>query len=114
MEGNGELALGMVEGEDGEYYHGCRAIGSTKFRTYLRSPREYWFRYVSGEENGESSESQEFGKVAHAVILEKEKYVYPPTPFDRRTKGGKEGVVRPLLPIPQPAVQVAAHLLPVV
>jgi hypothetical protein len=49
MDGKEELALGKVEGEDGDYYHGCGAIGSTKFRTYLHSPREYWFRHVSGE-----------------------------------------------------------------
>jgi hypothetical protein len=89
-EGKEGLSVGIVEGEAGGYYHGCGAIGSTKFRTYLRSPREYWFRYVSGEDDGEISECQSFGKIAHAVILEKEKYIYPSAPFDRRTKGGKE------------------------
>jgi hypothetical protein len=48
MKGKKELALGMVEGEEEDYYHGCGAMGSTKFRTYLRSQREYWFRYLKG------------------------------------------------------------------
>jgi hypothetical protein len=90
MEWEKELALGMVDGEDGDYYHGCGAIGSTMFRTYLRSPREYWLRYVSGEWDREASDAQEFGKVAHGVILEKESYVFPRGPIDRRTKAGKE------------------------
>jgi hypothetical protein len=91
MAGCGELAVGMVEGEDMDYYHGCGAIGSTEFRTYLNSPREYWFKYVSGEDGGsDGNVSQQFGKIAHAVILENKRFVFPKGAIDRRTKAGKE------------------------
>lgn len=83
--------LGRVCGEDIDYYHHCGAISSTMFRTYLRSPREYWLRYVLGVAGEESpSDALAFGRVAHGVILNGEEYVPLPAGLDRRTKVGRE------------------------
>jgi hypothetical protein len=84
------LPVGKIIGEDISYYHRYGAIGSTMFRQYLASPREYWFRHCSGEWEGNSDDSGalEFGRVAHSVILEGKKYTFPRTKIDRRTKFG--------------------------
>jgi hypothetical protein len=61
------------------------------FRLYLRSPREYWLKYVLGVAGEESpSDALAFGRVAHGVILNGEEYVPLPAGLDRRTKAGRE------------------------
>jgi hypothetical protein len=82
--------LGRVAGEAIGNYHRCGAIGSTMFRVYLNSPREYWLRYVLGESGEEDSGALKFGRIAHGVILEGEEYCVVPDGVDRRTKAGRE------------------------
>jgi hypothetical protein len=90
-----DLVVGRVEGEDIEYYHHCGAISSTMFRTYLRSPREYWVKYVLGDDVAEEDTAAlKFGRVAHGVILEGDEYVVLADGLDRRTKAGKEEYCR--------------------
>jgi hypothetical protein len=79
-----------IVGEDIEQYHGSGAIGSTMFRVYLNSPREYWLRYVEREVVDADTAALKFGRLAHGVILEGTGYVAVPEGVDRRTKAGKE------------------------
>ena len=85
-----ELPLGKIVGEDIGAYHRSGAIGSTMFRVYLNSPREYWLRYVAKEVEDGDTAALKFGRIAHGVILEGAGYVVVPEGIDRRTKAGKE------------------------
>ena len=85
------MQVGRIVDEPLEKYHATDAIGSSKFRVFLRSPREYWIKYLSGLDGGDiATESLRFGRIAHSVIMESEKYDVIPSDINRRTKAGCE------------------------
>jgi len=76
-------------------YHACPELGSSQFRTFLKSPLRYYWEKTHPQI--EKSSALDFGSAVHFALLQPHEFgnkiVIEPK-FDRRTKEGKEGAAR--------------------
>lgn len=84
------LKLG-VNNCDNETYHSDRKFkSSSTLKLFLKDPREYYKRYVLGEEREEMYKSAyDFGSYMHSLILEPHKTVLEFAVFEGATRRGK-------------------------
>jgi len=82
---------GIYKDLDINTYHASVGLSSSGIRLLLKSPKKYWFKYISGlSVDDKSSDDQVFGNAVHTAILE-------PGAFDSRyfvtekiTRSGKK------------------------
>ena len=76
---------------DNETYHGDRKFkSSSTLKLFLKDPREYYKRYVLGEEREEMYKSAyDFGSYMHSLILEPHKTILEFAVFEGATRRGK-------------------------
>ena len=74
-----------------ENYHGDRKFkSSSTLKLFLKDPKEYYKRYISGEPREEIYKSAyDFGSYMHSIILEPEKTDSEFAIFDGATRRGK-------------------------
>jgi exodeoxyribonuclease VIII len=76
-------------------YHGHPALGSSQFRTFLKSPLRYKFEQT--HPTIEKSSALDFGSAVHFALLQPHEFgnaVVIEPKFDRRTNAGKEAAAR--------------------
>ena len=76
---------------DNETYHSDRTFkSSSTLKLFLKDPREYYKRYVLGEERDEVYKSAyDFGSYMHSLLLEPEKTILEFAIFEGATRRGK-------------------------
>lgn len=76
---------------DNETYHKDKTFkSSSTLKLFLKDPREYYKRYILGEERDDTYKSAyDFGSYMHSIILEPEKTVTEFAVFDGTTRRGK-------------------------
>jgi hypothetical protein len=84
------LLLGINEC-DNETYHKDRTFkSSSTLKLFLKDPREYYKRYVLGEERDEMYKSAyDFGSYMHSLLLEPHKTILEFAIFEGATRRGK-------------------------
>lgn len=83
------LKKGIYDGLSNEEYHGDRShISSSGLKLMLRSPRDYYERYILNINNFKGSDAMDLGTYVHTLVLEPEledDYVF----FDGKRQGKK-------------------------
>ena len=83
----------MATGMDSDAYHKHPAISRSAMMELERTPKHFWYKYMSGLYQDEESDALRIGSAFHTLVLEPallEKSVYVWSGAPRNTKGGKE------------------------
>lgn len=59
---------------NGEVYHRCMGVSTSKLKLFLECPRKYQAMYITGEMEREENKAFDIGKAGHGLILEPEKF----------------------------------------
>jgi exodeoxyribonuclease VIII len=83
------MQAGIYYGISNDDYHADPAVSSSGIKMLLRCPEEYWFHYIAGLDQDESTKSTKFGTAYHTYILEPSHFSYEVLPGQKTTT--KEG-----------------------
>ena len=84
------LKLGINKCGNEDYHKDRTYKSSSTLKLFLKDPREYYKRYILGEEREEMYKSAyDFGSYMHSLILEPEKTVLEFAVFEGATRRGK-------------------------
>lgn len=76
-----------------EQYHSAPGLSASGITEFRKSPRKFWYRYLSGKYQHEQTKAMRIGSVVHCLVLEPQetfnRYIIHPDGIDRRTKQGK-------------------------
>jgi hypothetical protein len=89
-------AIGIIETESNEQYHGTEAVSASKLRVFKRKPggpQLYYQHFIAKSIPREETEAMAVGTALHCAVLEPQKFeatvAVKPSGIDRRTTLGK-------------------------
>lgn len=92
-EGSEEIQLRYEKDLDIAAYHAHPAIGRSGLMEINRTPRHYWWKYLSGKAEAEDTDALRIGQAFHTLVLEPSLFDHRFIVWsgaDRRTVKGKE------------------------